>query len=53
MTPERALKLSARLTEAITLRIIHGIISDAERDRAYRRLDKWAKHSGLQRKATK
>lgn len=50
MTPEQAVKLSVRLTDAITLLIIHGIISDAERDRAYKRLDKWAKHSGLKRK---
>ena len=53
MTPNDALKLSVRLTDAITLLIVHGIISDAERDRAYKRLDKWAKHSGLKRKATK
>ena len=50
MTPQQALKLSQRFVDSITLLIIHGIISDAERDRAYKRLDKWAEHSGLKRK---
>lgn len=50
MTPEQALKLSERFTDAITLLVIHGIITDAERDKAYRRLDGWAKRNGLRRK---
>lgn len=51
MTPDQAVKLSVRLTDAITLLIVHGIISDAERDRAYKRLDVWASKNGLKRKA--
>jgi hypothetical protein len=51
VTPQQALKLSARLADSITLLIVHGIISDAERDRAYKRLDVWASKNGLKRKA--
>ena len=46
----KAVELSSRLADAICLLIIHGIISDAERDRAYKRLDVWAQKSGLKRK---
>ena len=52
MTPQDAVKLSQRFADAITLLIVHGIISDAERHRAYKRLDKWAKHPGLKQKGT-
>ena len=52
MTPQRALTLWKRLTDSITLLIIHGIITDAERDRAYKRLNVWAKKSWLTRKGT-
>ena len=52
MTPWRALKLSIRLTDAICLLVIHGILSDGERDHAYQRLDKWAVKHGLKRKGT-
>lgn len=52
MKPEQALKLSEKLNDAIMLLIIHGIISDGERDRARVRLDKWAAKNGLKRKGT-
>ncbi len=50
MTPKQAVNLSQRLADSISLLIIHGILTDAERDRAYKRLDVWAKKSGLKRK---
>ena len=50
MTPEQSVTLSQRLADSISLLIIHGILTDAERDRAYRRLDSWAKKAGLNRK---
>lgn len=46
------LKLSERLTDAITLLIVHGIISDSERNKALDRLDKWAMRKGLRRKGS-
>ena len=45
-----ALKLSEKLSEAITLLIIHGIITAGERDEAQKRLDTWATKNGLTRK---
>lgn len=50
MTPKQAVRLSQRFADSIALLIIHGIITDAERDRAYKRLDAWAKTNGLKRK---
>lgn len=47
-----ALKLSEKLSDAISLLVIHGIISDGERDKARKRLDKWAAGNGLKRKGT-
>lgn len=47
-----ALKLSEKLSDAISLLIIHGIITDGERDKARKRLDKWATENGLKRKGT-
>lgn len=47
---QAALKLSERLSDAISLLIIHGIISDGARDKAWKRLDKWAAENGLKRK---
>ena len=48
--PQQAVELSSRLADAIYLLSIHGMISDAERDRAYKRLDVWAQTRGLKRK---
>ncbi|MDO8357249.1 MAG: hypothetical protein Q7U76_12735 [Nitrospirota bacterium] len=49
---QAALKLSEKLSDAISMLIIHGIITDGERDKARKRLDKWAAENGLQRKGT-
>ena len=46
----KAVELSSRLADAICLLIIHGMISEAERDRAYKRLDVWVQTRGLKRK---
>lgn len=50
MTPTQALKLAEKFQDAISLLVIHGIISDGERDKARKRLDKWAIENGLRRK---
>lgn len=47
-----ALKLAYKLQNAISLLIIHGIISDSERYKARKRLDKWAAENGLKRKGS-
>ncbi len=46
----KAVALSSRLADAIYLLSIHGMISEAERDRAYKRLDVWVQTRGLKRK---
>lgn len=46
------LEMSERFSLAITLLVIHGIITDGEADRAKRRLDMWARRNGLKRKGT-
>lgn len=48
--PQQAVALSSRLADAIYLLSIHGMISEAERDRAYKRLDVWVQTRGLKRK---
>ena len=46
----KAVALSSRLADAIYLLSINGMISEAERDRAYKRLDVWVQTRGLKRK---
>lgn len=46
----QALKLAEKFQDAISLLVIHGIITDGERDKARKRLDKWAVENGLKRK---
>lgn len=50
MTPAQALKLTARFQDAISLLVIHGLITDGERHKARTRLDKWAVAHNLKRK---
>lgn len=44
------LEMSEKFSLAITLLVVHGIISDSESDKAKARLDKWANKNGLRRK---
>jgi len=52
MTPARALRLIERFLHAKSLLVIHGLLSDGERDRVNAHLDRWAKQHGLKRKGT-
>ena len=49
-SPQFALKLISQFQHAISLLVIHGLLSDGERDKARKRLDKWATENGLRRK---
>jgi len=49
----KAMFLAEKFQDAISLLVIHGIISDGERDKARKRLDKWAVNNGLRRKHPK
>ena len=51
MTPAKALRFIEKLQTAISLLVIHGIITDSEREKARIRLDRWASSNGLRRKA--
>lgn len=48
---QQALKLADELQFAIGLLVIHGIITDSERDKARVRLDRWATENGLRRRS--
>jgi hypothetical protein len=50
MTPKQALKVTDKFQFAISLLTIHGILTDGERDKARKRMDKWATRNGLRRK---
>ena len=50
MTPKHALKFVDKLVWAKSLLVIHGILSDSERDKANKRIDQWAIKHGLRRK---
>ena len=45
-----AIKLVERFLTAKSLLVIHGLLSDSERDRVNVRIDTWALRHGLQRK---
>ena len=52
LEPKVALRISEKLSDAIALLVIHGIISDGERNKARKRLDMWAVRNGLKRRGT-
>lgn len=49
-TGKQALKMTDKFQFAISLLVIHGIMSDSERDKARHRLDRWAEKHGLRKK---
>ena len=53
MTPHKALQMVERFLHAKSLLVIHGLMSDSERDRVNVRIDKWAIQHGLKRAAGK
>ena len=50
MIPRKALSLVDRFLNAKSLLVIHGLLTDSERDKVIQRVDKWAIHHGLRRK---
>lgn len=49
MGPTHALKLVEKLMDAKSLLVIHGLLTDGERDKVNARIDKWALANGLVR----
>lgn len=49
-TPKQALKMTEKFQFALSYLVIHGLVTDGERNKVRHRLDRWAEKHGLRKR---